>query len=248
MAIIPARYASTRFPGKPLVDICGKTLLCRVWEAASTAKLLDAVIIATDDSRIADECEKIGAKCIMTPSELPSGSDRVNFAYEHSNYTADLIINLQGDEPLITGELLDTLIGGMLASKVPVGTFIKPITDQNELFDTSCVKVVKSQSGRAMYFSRSTIPFVRGAKTDNWLDNCIFYKHIGIYAYTPDALAKFVSFPPTLLEKSESLEQLRLLEHDIPIECFETNINLIGVDTPEDHRKVVDYFSSLANK
>jgi 3-deoxy-manno-octulosonate cytidylyltransferase (CMP-KDO synthetase) len=234
IAIIPARYGSSRLEGKPLIKILGKPLIQWVWEAAAHSTMLRDIIIATDDDRIMEECFMFGASCIMTPDVLPSGSDRVFWAYKELKEFADLIINIQGDEPLITPELIDSLIKSMLDTNAEVGTFIKKIKTYEELQDPAVVKVALSNKNQAMYFSRSPIPFVRGVPTEQWLQSRTFWKHIGIYAYQPHTLWKYVHFQSTDLEETEKLEQLRLLQNEIPINCFETNIDLIGVDTKED--------------
>ncbi len=242
IAIIPARYGSTRLQGKPLMDIAGKTLIHRVWEAAARSKKLRGVIVATDDERIAEECFNVGATFIMTPPNLPSGTDRVHFAYRELNEFADVIVNIQGDEPLITAELLDYFVESMLETKAEVGTLIKPITTEEEIFDPSVVKVTTNSLGQAMYFSRNPIPYVRDIDQSEWLNSAKFWRHIGIYAFQPRSLWKFVHFEATELETAEKLEQLRLLQNGIPITCFKTDVNLIGVDTPEDLIRVNKHF------
>lgn len=243
IAIIPARYHSTRLPGKPLCDIAGKSLIHRVWESAAQSKKLREIIVATDDERIAEECFNIGASFVMTPSALPSGTDRVHYAYRELNEFADIVINLQGDEPLISGELLDNLVDSMIETKAEVGTLIKKIESVEEIFNPNVVKVVTNSKQQAMYFSRHPIPFVREVEQSEWLNNSIFWKHIGIYAFQPRSLWKFVHFTPTDLEVAEKLEQLRLLQNSVPITCFQTNIDLIGIDTPADLQKSIEYFS-----
>lgn len=242
ITVIPSRYASSRLPGKPLLDIAGKSLIRRVYEAAASSSLTNKVVVATDDKRIYAACLDFGADCIMTPSSLPSGTDRVWNAYCQSGEKADLIINLQGDEPLITGRVLDYLIEKMITTHAPVGTLAKKISTLEELQSSDNVKIVFAPDGRALYFSRSIIPFVRGEKKENLLAAADFFKHIGIYAFTPSALEKFISLPQSRCEKLEKLEQLRLLENGIPVYCFETNIFLIGIDTPDDYEKAKRYF------
>ncbi len=234
IAIIPARYGSSRLVGKPLVKILGKPLIQWVWEAAARSTLLRDIIIATDDDRIAEECFNFGATCIMTPDILPSGSDRVFWAYKELKEFADVIVNIQGDEPLISSELIDSLILSMLNTNAEVGTLIKKINSLDELQDPSVVKVALNNNNQALYFSRSPIPFARDLNPNQWLASRNYWKHIGIYAYQPHTLWKYVHFPATDLEDTERLEQLRLLQNGIPINCFETSVNLIGVDTYED--------------
>jgi 3-deoxy-manno-octulosonate cytidylyltransferase (CMP-KDO synthetase) len=238
MAFIPARYASTRLPGKPLVDICGKPLLQWVWEAAVSAEKLDRVVIATDDGRIADLCQLIGAEFVMTPSGLPSGTDRVEYAYELLKSDADIVLNIQGDEPLLTGGVVDNLISSFLKSDCDAGTLVKMTNSAQELKDQAIVKVVFTNDNKAMYFSRTTIPFLRGYDKESWHLRYSFFKHIGIYIFRADALKKFVKLPGSDLEKAEKLEQLRMLQNGMSIKCVEIDYDLHGVDTFEDLEKV----------
>lgn len=229
------------------MDIAGKSIIRRVCEAAASSRFTQQVFVATDDVRIEAECHKFGAQCIMTPADLPSGTDRIWNAYLQTGIDADLIINLQGDEPLITGDVLDNLISRMFECEVPatavVGTLVKKITSFEELASPNNVKAVFAPDGRALYFSRNILPHVRGVKEENFPDNADYYKHIGIYAFTPEALKTFVALPQSRLEKLEKLEQLRLLENGISIYCFETDITLIGIDTPDDYEKIKKYFA-----
>jgi len=244
IAIIPARYGSTRLQGKPLMDIAGKSLINRVWEAAAHSKKLRDVIIATDDERIAEECFNIGASFVMTPPELVSGSDRVHYAYRELNEFADVIVNIQGDEPLITADLLDYFVESMFETKAEVGTLIKPISDSKDVFDPSVVKVVTNSLGEALYFSRNPIPYVRDTEKSAWFNSTKYWRHIGLYAFQPRSLWKFVHFEPAELELAEKLEQLRLLQNGIPITCFKTDIELMGVDTLQDLQRVNEYFTA----
>lgn len=245
IAIIPARYGSSRLEGKPLVKLNGKPLIQWVWEAAAQSTLLRDIIIATDDERIAEECFMFGATCIMTPDVLPSGSDRVFWAYKELKEFADVIINIQGDEPLITSSIIDNLILKMFETNAEVGTLIKKIKTKEELFDPSNVKVVLNNKNQALYFSRSPIPYIRDVEQNEWLNKTEFWKHIGIYAFQPHTLWKYVHFPATNLEENEKLEQLRLVQNGITINCFETEIELVGVDTAEDVKKAE---TALKNK
>ncbi|MBI5326170.1 MAG: 3-deoxy-manno-octulosonate cytidylyltransferase [Ignavibacteriae bacterium] len=238
ICIIPARYDSTRLPGKPLRIIAGKPLLQWVWESAMKSSKLNRVIIATDDNRISDFCISIGAENIMTPKYLKSGSDRIAYTYNTLNEDAEIILNLQGDEPLIKAEVIDLLINKFSESDADVGTLVKKINSSDELFDPSVVKVVCNQENYALYFSRSPIPYLRDIKKEDWLSNQIFWKHIGIYAYRKESLLKFSELNPAELEIAEKLEQLRLLENGAKYLCVETDLNTIGVDTEEDIEKV----------
>lgn len=238
IAIIPARYASTRFPGKPLVELLGKTMLERVWLAAQEARRIDAVAIATDDERIAAECKRIGAECVMTSSDLLSGTDRVAQAMQLSYPNAEIVLNVQGDEPLLRGELLDALVEALQNSDADVATPIKRITTEGELDNPTVCKVTLRNDNTALYFSRSTIPHLRGVAEQERLEKAIFWKHIGIYAYRRAALERFITLPPHALELAESLEQLRLLADGAPYLCVESNMNLVAIDTPEDAERV----------
>lgn len=228
LCVIPARYASTRLPGKPLADICGKPMICRVYERVVKAKKLDEVLAATDDERVLEACEKFGAKAVMTAKDHPTGTDRLA---EVANMYADaqIIINVQGDEPLIAPELIDELAGVMLDdNELMMATVKTEITDEAEMKNPNNVKVVTDKNGFALYFSRSLMPYPRnelGAKV---------YKHIGIYAYRREFLLKYAKMKPTMLEQAESLEQLRALENGYRIKVIETNHRFVGVDTPED--------------
>ncbi|TAL70443.1 MAG: 3-deoxy-manno-octulosonate cytidylyltransferase [Bacteroidetes bacterium] len=238
ICIIPARYESTRLPGKPLINIAGKPLIQWVWESAIKSTTLSRTVIATDDERIAEFCNKTGAEWLMTPTNIQSGSDRIAYTYKILNEDADIILNLQGDEPLIKAEVIDSLIHDFSNSNADVGTLIKKINSNKELFDASVVKVVVDSAGKALYFSRSPIPYLRDINQENWLTNRTYWKHIGIYAYSSKSLQEFSNLNPSELELSEKLEQLRLLENGAKYLCMETDLNLIGVDTKEDIVKV----------
>jgi 3-deoxy-manno-octulosonate cytidylyltransferase (CMP-KDO synthetase) len=234
IAIIPARYASTRLPGKPLADICGKPLIQRVWESASRSRELQRIVIATDDERIAEVCFEIGAECVLTPSDLNSGTDRALYAYNQLEEDADIVLNIQGDEPFLTGEIIDELIREFSGSSSDVGTIIKKIETPEELDDPSVVKVVLRSNQTAFYFSRCAVPFVRDDEMKSALEKYDYWKHIGVYAYKIDALKLFAGLEQSSIERMEKLEQLRLLEQGAEFFCMKTDKNLIGVDTPED--------------
>jgi 3-deoxy-manno-octulosonate cytidylyltransferase (CMP-KDO synthetase) len=240
VGIIPARYASTRFPGKPLVEISGKMMIQRVYEQVS--KKLDNVWVATDDKRIYDAVQSFAGKVVMTSTEHASGTDRVNEAYQKivkaENKSFDIIINVQGDEPFIQEEQIASLMSCFSSPDVDIATLIKKVDDNDELFDVNKVKVVCADNGKALYFSRHTIPFIRGIEKSEWLNKHTFYKHIGMYAYRSDVLRQIAGMPMGLLEKSESLEQLRWLEKGLNIQTAITDIESVGIDTPEDLEKV----------
>ena len=232
LGVIPARYASTRFPAKALADINGKPMIQCVYEQCLESTMLSDVIVATDDNRIKDVIEKAGGKAMLTSEDHNSGTDRC--AEIVSNFPdVDYIINIQGDEPFINPEQIDQLCA-ILNSNVEIGTLIKLIDSQEELFDVNIPKVVFNTSLEAIYFSRNTIPFSRGTDKDAWINEHKYYKHIGMYAYRKDVLQKIAGIEPSDLELAESLEQLRWLENGFKINLKITEFDSIGIDTPED--------------
>jgi len=238
VAVIPARYASTRLPGKPLIDLNGQTMLERVWRAASSATLVDRVLIATDDERIMEAAGGFGASAVMTSPDLPSGTDRCYAAITQSGQQADIVINVQGDEPLLPSDLLDDLVRAVRLGDADVATPIARITDTADLLNENVVKVVVASSGLATYFSRAAVPHARGRGVDSWLEHHRYWKHVGLYAYTMDALEQHVALPVSDLELTEALEQLRLLERGLRYRCVVTEANLHGVDTQDDVERV----------
>ena len=224
--VIPARYASTRFPGKVLAQLAGKPMIQHVFERASASKA-DICLIAADDQRVIDACKSFGATAIMTDPDLPSGTDRIAAALK--GIEADVVINVQGDEPLLPTEAINSLIDRMLQSDSPEMATIGVQGSREELDNPNKVKLVKSNSGKALYFSRSMIPFLRTGGVDMPV-----YLHWGIYAYRRDVLEKFVNMPAGNLENCEKLEQLRALENDIDIQVLISDLESVGVDTPED--------------
>ena len=243
VAIIPARYASTRFPGKPLIDIAGKSMIQRVIERVQLCASISEVLVATDDERIAQHVETLGLKCIMTRADHPSGTDRCLEALELSGIAADGIINVQGDEPFVDPSQLEQLTRLILEPDVSIATLAKEITDSSALFDPSKVKVVFNAHGRALYFSRQAIPFQRDRKPEEWISYHTYYKHIGLYAYKPDALRAICNLQPSSLEKAESLEQLRWLENGYSIAVAVTEIETPSVDTPADLQAILNNLS-----
>jgi 3-deoxy-manno-octulosonate cytidylyltransferase (CMP-KDO synthetase) len=239
VAIIPARYASTRFPGKPLVLINGKTMIQCVYDQVKNTPGISEVIVATDDDRIEAEVLSFGGKVVRTKPEHPSGTDRCYEAYQQLNKSYDFIINVQGDEPFIQPEQIRTL-AGILKPETQLATLIKKIEDEETLFNPNTPKVIINTKGEALYFSRQTIPYLRqfSDKTE-WLKQHTFYKHIGMYAYRPDILEKITQLSPSSLELVESLEQLRWIENGYSIQTAITTIETIGIDTPEDLRKAL---------
>ncbi|MFN6135467.1 MAG: 3-deoxy-manno-octulosonate cytidylyltransferase [Bacteroidota bacterium] len=245
VGVIPARFAATRLPGKPLVDLFGQTMIERVWRGAAGCPLLDVVIIATDDERIMSEAARIGARAVMTDPDLPSGTDRCYAAVRAMDSRPDIVINIQGDEPLLQPHVLTDLIKGLEASPAHIATPVTRISSPHDLADPNVVKVAATAQGRALYFSRSAIPYMRGADMDAWLDRGPYWKHIGIYAYRYAALERHVSLAPTTIEQWESLEQLRLLSDGAYFQCVETTAPFISVDTPEDADRVRAFLRAL---
>lgn len=242
--IIPARLASTRLPRKMLLAETGKPLIQHVWEGACSSRLASDVWIATDDEEIFQAVEKFGGKGVMTSRDITCGTDRVAVVAENLP-DVDLLVNVQGDEPEILGETIDTLIQRMAECPHAVmGTLATPIREKRLLDDPACVKVVLDQNHRALYFSRSCIPYPRGVWQDEWLERepLSFYQHVGIYAYRRDFLLKFHSLPKTPLERMESLEQLRVLENGYAIEVGIIPRAGVGIDTPDDYREFVQKY------
>lgn len=241
VGIIPARYNSTRLPGKPLILLKGKSMIQRVWENSKLSKTLKEVYIATDDEKIKVHCESFGAKVVMTPPELTSGTDRIYYAFKELDLTDDVIINIQGDEPLISGEDIDNLFNKFVISLSDVGTLVQKIDNIREVLNPNIVKVTLRTDNVALYFSRSPIPYIRDINLESWQENHLFWKHIGIYAYKSFALEKFCELPQSTLEIAENLEQLRLLENGFRFQCIPTNSKLISIDRPEDVTEVEKY-------
>lgn len=237
LGIIPARYASTRFPGKPLVDIYGKTMIQRVYEQSIKTKGLAKVVVATDDERIAEEVTNFGGEYVMTANTHQSGTDRcAEVAEKMSEY--DIIINIQGDEPYISPEQIELLSTCFIDKNTQLATLIKEIHTDEELFNVNIPKVVINTRQEALYFSRQTIPFIRNTEKENWLKAHQFYKHIGIYGYRRDVLLALTKLKPSTLELAESLEQLRWLENGFTIKTKVTHLETIAIDTPEDLKKI----------
>lgn len=238
LAIIPARYASTRFPGKPLVEIKGKSMIQRVYEQTMKAKRIQEVIIATDDERIAAHAKGFGAKVVITRADHPSGTDRCFEAYEGFGKIFDYIINVQGDEPFLDPEQIDSLAAAC-DGKVEIATQMTKCLTHESLVDLGEVKIVLNTQKEALYFSRQVIPFIKGKDQKDWHTSFDYYRHVGMYVYRVDILKKITQLKPSSLEMAESLEQLRWLEHGFKISCVETNFDSHCVDTPEDIEKVL---------
>ncbi len=242
IGIIPARYASSRFPGKPLVNIHGKTMIRRVYEQAMQARELDEVIVATDDVRIENEVHTFGGKCCMTDAALPSGTDRVA-AVLKQNPGYDLVINIQGDEPFINPAQINQLCRFLRENpNFEIATMATKIPNPAAIFSPDLVKVVFDKRNKALYFSRHPIPFVRGIDQADWMEKQAYYHHIGIYGFRATTLLQITKYPQSDLEKAESLEQLRWLENGHSIGISFTDEQTMGIDTPEDLESLLKTF------
>lgn len=242
VGIIPSRFDSSRLPGKPLADIGGMSMIERVYRRASQA--LDCVVVAADDQRIVDEVERFGGRAIMTSPDHTSGTDRVYEAFRSLGSDADVVVNIQGDEPFIDPGQIRSVVDVFKDSDVAIATLARrfnPDAGWDALFDSNAVKVVLNNYCDAMYFSRSIMPYVRGHKWDEWIHSAEFYIHVGLYAYRSDTLRDIVALPVSPLEQAESLEQLRWLQAGIPVRVAVTDIETIGVDTPEDLARAIEY-------
>lgn len=247
IGIIPARYASTRFPGKPLAMLGGMTVIERVYRRARLE--LDDVAVATDDERIADAVRAFGGVAVMTSAEHRSGTDRVCEAYHRLGSDADVVINIQGDEPFIAQEQIAALKKCFDREGTEIATLVRPFDQArgfDALFNANSPKVVMDNNGDALMFSRSIIPYVRNYPWNEWLDHQQFYTHVGIYAYRVDILDKITKLPQSSLEIAESLEQLRWLQNGYRIATAETTQPTIGIDTPEDLANAEKYLSDHA--
>jgi 3-deoxy-manno-octulosonate cytidylyltransferase (CMP-KDO synthetase) len=240
IGIIPARYASTRFPGKPLALINGKTMIRRVYEQATQAGHLSYVLIATDDTRIQEHIETFSGEVVMTSTSHRSGTERCLAALEmlmekeQGTETFDVLINIQGDEPYIPPSIIDELAACFKDDEIKIATMIRRITSENELLDPNIVKVVIDKNRRAIYFSRTPVPYLRGVEQEDWLKVHTFYKHIGMYGYRVDTLSQLVALPPSPLEKAEVLEQLRWIENGFSVQTIVTDYDSLSVDVPND--------------
>jgi len=244
IGIIPARYESSRFPGKPLAMILGKPMIQHVYENASKTISLNELIVATDDLRIFECVEKFGGKVVMTGKDHQSGSDRCNEVLElliSKKHYFDVAINIQGDEPFIEPEQLEMIVQSFAEdASVEISTLIKKIHRTDELFNPNVVKAVVNHKGDALYFSRSPIPFMRDLDQAQWISHHSYYKHIGIYGFKTDVLQQITGLKKSGLEKSENLEQLRWLENGFKIKTKLTTIENIAIDRPEDLKKIAN--------
>ncbi len=239
IAIIPARFASTRFPGKPLAMLAGKPVIEHVYE--QVGQVLSEVWVATDNSRIYDAVIAFGGKAVMTRADHKSGTDRIEEAVEKINSKADVIVNVQGDEPFIQPSQIETLCGLFDNPTTQIATLGKPFDSMDAVRNPNSPKIVTDNNGFALYFSRSVIPFVRGKEPDTWLMQFPFLKHLGIYAYRREVLREVTSLPMSTLEKAESLEQLRWLQNGYRIRVGITNVETVGIDTPEDLKRAEEF-------
>lgn len=239
IAIIPARYASTRFPGKPLAILGGKTVIQRVYEQA--VSVLSEAWVATDDERIYQTVKEFGGRAVMTRADHKSGTDRIEEASEIINTNADVIINIQGDEPFVQPSQIKALIQLFDNAETQIGTLGKHFDSIEAVCNPNSPKIVTDKQGFALYFSRSIIPYVRGVENKEWQNHFPYLKHLGLYAYRRDVLRQITQLPQSSLEKAESLEQLRWLENGYRIRVGLTDVETVGIDTPEDLQRAEEF-------
>ena len=239
IGIIPARYASTRFPGKPLAMLGGRTVIQRVYE--QVAAVLEEAYVATDDERIFKAVEEFGGRVVMTRQDHKSGTDRIEEAAEKIGTQADVIINIQGDEPFIQKSQIETLKKLFENPDTQIGTLGKRFDNIEAAANPNSPKIVTDKNGFALYFSRSVIPYIRGKEQAEWLQHFPFLKHLGLYAYRRDVLRQITQLPQSPLELAESLEQLRWLENGYRIRVGLTDVETVGIDTPEDLRRAEEF-------
>lgn len=244
LGIIPARYASTRFPAKPLVDMGGKSMIRRVYEQAKKSTSLSKVVVATDHEEIFNHVVDFGGAVCMTSPNHASGTDRCYEVLSKENASFDYVINIQGDEPFIAPEQID-LLASLLDGNTELATLIKKIDTVEQLLNPNLVKAVISKNAEALYFSRSPIPHFRNKEQSEWVTHHTYYKHIGMYAYRNDVLEKITRLEMSSLEKAESLEQLRWLENGYKIKVKETHIETMGIDTPEDLQHALQHLNNI---
>lgn len=246
VGIIPARYASTRFPGKPLAMLGGKSVIQRVYE--QVAGCFDELYVATDDDRIASAVKAFGGNVVMTSEDCKNGTERCLDAYKRLGIECDVIVNIQGDEPFIQPKQVNALMACFDTGDTDIATLVKPFDVADGLERLECPnspKVVFNEKGYALYFSRSVVPYLRGVEKEKWLENHTFYKHLGVYAYRADILEALTTLPQSPMEKAESLEQLRWLENGYKIKVGITDIETVGIDTPEDLERAKAFAATL---
>jgi 3-deoxy-manno-octulosonate cytidylyltransferase (CMP-KDO synthetase) len=237
--IIPARYASTRFPGKPLIDIQGKTMIQRVYEQSAKSKSLHKLVVATDDERILEHVQSFGGEALMTSTDHANGTDRCWDALQQLGDDYQYVINIQGDEPFIDPRQIDELASVLQDGSTELATQMIPVGTHEELFDRGEVKIVLNGKMEALFFSRMVIPFIKGVDEKDWHLHFRYHRHVGMYAYRRDVLEKISKIPVSSLEQAESLEQLRWLEHGFKIKCVITHFESHCIDMPEDIEKVM---------
>ena len=238
LGIIPSRFESTRFPGKPLISINGKSMIQRVYEQSKNSKCLNDVVVATDDNRIFEHVTQFGGNVIMTSSSHESGTERCAEVIQSFNETYDVVINIQGDEPFIDPNQINQICECFDDEKTDIATLIKKIETEEELFNRNRPKVEIDPTNFAILFSRNVIPILQNVKKENLLNEHTYFKHIGIYGYRTEVLKKISSLPSSPLEQKEKLEQLRWLENGFKIKVAETELEAIAIDTPEDLEKI----------
>jgi 3-deoxy-manno-octulosonate cytidylyltransferase (CMP-KDO synthetase) len=239
IGIIPARYGSTRFPGKPLIDIQGKSMIQRVYEQAKKVSSLSKVIVATDDQRIYDAVIAFGGEVVMTSENHQSGTDRCKEALNNSGGSFDVVVNIQGDEPFIDPEQIAQVVQAFADENTEIATLVKLIEDSEELFNPNKPKVLIDENDFAIYFSRAVLPYQRGVEQIDWIENFNYYKHIGLYAYRSDVLDEITQISPSRLELAEGLEQLRWIENGYKIKVAITETESISIDAPEDLKQIL---------
>lgn len=239
IGVIPARYGSTRFPGKPLVEIQGKSMIQRVYEQAKQVGTLTKVIVATDDQRIFDAVLAFGGEVVMTSEEHQSGTDRCKEAIDNCNGTFDIVVNIQGDEPFIDPEQINQVIRAFSDENTEIATLVKLIENTEELFNPNKPKVLIDENDFAIYFSRAVLPYQRGVDQKDWIEKFNYYKHIGLYAYRCEVLNEITKISPSRLELAEGLEQLRWIENGYKIKIAITETESISIDSPEDLNQIL---------
>lgn len=242
IGIIPARYASTRFPGKPLALLGGKPVIQHVYE--KVAAVLEAAYVATDDERIYDAVKSFGGQVVMTRTDHKSGTDRIEEAIEKIGGEWDVVVNVQGDEPFVAKSQLDTICHCFDDSTTQIATLGRPFESMEAVQNPNSPKIVVDNMGFAMYFSRSVIPYVRGKEKSSWLTHYPFLKHLGIYAYRKDVLRQVTQLPQSSLEIAESLEQLRWLQNGFKIKVGTTDVQTVGIDTPQDLERAEEFLKT----
>ena len=242
IGIIPARYASTRFPGKPLALLGGKPVIQHVYE--KVAAVLEAAYVATDDERIYDVVKSFGGQVVMTRTDHKSGTDRIEEAIEKIGGEWDVVVNVQGDEPFVAKSQLDTICHCFDDPTTQIATLGKPFESMEAIQNPNSPKIVVDNMGFAMYFSRSVIPYVRGKEKSSWLTHYPFLKHLGIYAYRKDVLRQVTQLPQSSLEIAESLEQLRWLQNGFKIKVGTTDVETVGIDTPQDLERAEEFLKA----